>query len=58
LFLQFSASIHIHPPKIPVINQDINKDYKPKQKPGNVVKYCFKTWRHLLSFKVAFSAVL
>lgn len=32
----FSASIHIHPPKIPVINQDINKDYKPKQKPGHV----------------------
>jgi hypothetical protein len=31
---QISASIHIHPPKIPVINQDINKDYKPKQKPG------------------------
>ena len=37
---QFSASIHIHPPKIPVINQDVNKDYKPKQKPGNVLNSC------------------
>ncbi len=38
VFFQFTASIHIHPPKIPVINQDINKDYKPKQKPGNFLK--------------------
>ncbi|XP_040573637.1 pyruvate dehydrogenase phosphatase regulatory subunit, mitochondrial [Lepeophtheirus salmonis] len=29
------ATIHLHPPQIPVINQDMQRDYKPKQKPGH-----------------------
>ena len=32
---QVPATIHIHPPKIPLINQDVSKETKPKVKPGH-----------------------